>query len=271
MQPKRGDVEANLCRFQETLRDPIASECDLLVAPEMFLTGFMPAAQRLATRDGGALLKRVSSLVKESGVALATSVLTERGHRQYNTFYLWDGDGTLLGRQDKIHLWAEEAGRATPGDATAPIKTGWGNVGGMVCYDVEFPEVSRALAVAGAEILLCPSAFYSPIGWDVSTRARALENGCYLIAANQVGGDPSHPHNGMTRIVDPFAKVVAEIPPGKEGVIAATLDPDVLANARAAAPFLRDRRLGVPAPTGSAVMGNPRSPRTVRLLNPRSN
>lgn len=258
MEPRGADVDANLARLRTTLVDREVAKCDLLVGPEMFLTGFGTHAGPFAAADTGQLLQRVGAIVEEAGISLAASVLTERGGRHYNTFYLWGDDGEIVATQDKIHLWAQEANRATPGTSPRAFNTEWGRVGGMVCYDVEFPEVGRVLAIEGAELFLVPSAFYSPTSWDISTRARALENGCYLVAANQVGGDPANPHNGMSRIVDPFGNVVTEVPTGREGIATAALDGNLILKAREYAPFLRDRRLGVDAPQNPLAM--PKAP-----------
>jgi predicted amidohydrolase len=255
----RTDVEGNLRRLAQILTDREVARCDLLVAPEMFLTGFQAGKQHEAQAEDGPVFQKISTIVADAGVSFATSILVERGRNRFNTLYLWDDEGTLIGKQDKIHLWADESKRATPGEATRPLLTEWGPVGGMVCYDVEFPEVGRTLALEGAELFVVPSAFYSPTGWDIATRARALENGCYLVAANQVGGDPKHPHNGMSRIVDPFGTVVAEVASGREGVITAELDGNLIVKARQAAPFLRDRRLGVTPPALTRVVAPKRA------------
>ncbi|MBI2077899.1 MAG: carbon-nitrogen hydrolase family protein [Euryarchaeota archaeon] len=241
MEPRPGDVEANLAKLDRALAAPAAKETDVFVAPEMFATGWLglggrdPAPLRLA--------ERVGDRAREFGVHIATSLPVRRGRRDYNTFHLWDGNGDLVGTQDKIHLWDAEARRLTPGKAPRPLHTRFGWVGGLVCYDVEFPEVTRRLAVDGAELFLVPSAFYSRQSWDLVTRTRALENGCFLAAANQIGGDPKHPHNGQSRIVDPYGTVLAEVRGPRGGLAVAGLDPERAKGARAWAPFLRDRRL----------------------------
>lgn len=236
--PRPGAVDHNLARFEAALRRAPLSEADLVVAPEMFATGWSGAP-----RDPlKGLAARFEAIAHEHSIALATSLATFRRGREFNTFHLWDDGGRLLGTQDKVHLWADEARRRSPGLSVRPIRTRWGLVGGLVCYDVEFPELARSLAVEGAELFLVPSAFYSSRSWDIMTRARALENGCFLAAANQIGVNPKNPHNGGSRIVDPFGRVAARVAGGSRAA-STRLDPTLVHEARAWAPFLRDRRL----------------------------
>lgn len=240
MEPRPRDVEANLAKFDRALASRGASGVDLFVAPEMFATGWLSMNGRDPTPLR--LAKRIAQRAREHGTMIATSLPVRRRGRDYNTFHLWDAHGALVGTQDKIHLWAREAHTTTPGRSTRPLATKAARVGGLVCYDVEFPEVTRSLADQGAELFVVPSAFYTSQSWDLVTRTRALENGCFLAAANQIGGDPKKPHNGESRIVDPFGSVLAQVR-AREGIARATLDPGLVRKARAWAPFLKERRL----------------------------
>ncbi len=245
-EPAAGDVEANLRSVRRAAETAATEDAEILVVPEMFLTGWHPETTRLAVAPDGDLVGRVGEIARDTGLWIATSLLTRRRERYHNTFTLWDDAGKVAGTQDKIHLWADEARTVTPGESVVPIETPWARVGGVVCYDVEFPEVCRRLALDGCEMFLVPSAFYSPTGWDLSTRTRALENGCYVTAANQVGGRPENPHNGMSRLVDPYGEILESLGPTGEGLLVARFRGEVLEAARAYAPFLRDLRLGRP-------------------------
>lgn len=240
--PAPGDVEKNLEALAAVLQRRDLHDADLLVAPEMFATGWLPELLRHRTPTHERIQQEVSHLSEEHGIPIACSLHVRRNARDYNTFHLWGPDGRLLGAQDKIHLWDREAQTITAGSEPNLIETPLGRVGGMVCYDVEFPEVARALALQGAELFLVPSAFYTPQSWDIMTRARALENGCFLLAANQIGGDAKRPHNGQSRIVDPYGTVLAQVRHRRSNVAVAELDPNLISKARAWAPFLRDRR-----------------------------
>lgn len=242
-EPTPREPGRNLDELAAVLESADAQGLDLLVAPEMFLTGWGPDVFEDAALVGAGLGAKVGQHARRARVSVAASILTARGGRRYNTFHLWGADGSVLGARDKIHLWGREAEHLSPGDSPEPVDAPYARVGGMVCYDVEFPEVSRSLALAGAELLLVPAAFYSPQSWDLMTRARALENGCFLAAANQIGGDPKSPHNGQSRIVDPFGNVLAEVPTKTAGLATARIDPGRIEAARRWAPFLRDLRL----------------------------
>lgn len=243
-EPAAGDVEANLKAVRRAAGEAADADADVLVVPEMFLTGWHPDTTRLAVAPDGDLVGRVGDVAQEAGLWLATSLLTRRGDRYHNTFTLWNDQGRVAGTQDKVHLWAGEARTVTPGESVAPIETPWGRVGGVVCYDVEFPEVCRRLALDGCEMFLVPSAFYSATGWDLSTRTRALENGCYVAAANQVGGRPENPHNGMSRLIDPYGDIVESMGRDGGGLLVARFEGQKVEQARAYAPFLRDLRMG---------------------------
>jgi 5-aminopentanamidase len=243
-EPAAGQPQENLDALGRALDSRAAQDLDVLVAPEMFLTGWEPRIFRDRASVDPSLVTKVGHHAKRRKVSIAASLLTADRAGLRNTFHLWSASGKLVGAGHKIHLWAKEAEHLEPGEEAAPIEAPYARVGGIVCYDVEFPEVARAHALAGAELFLVPAAFYTPHTWDLMTRARALENGCFLAAANQIGGDPKNPHNGQSRIVDPFGNVLAEVPAKTSGIASASLDPSRIAAARAWAPFLRDLRLG---------------------------
>jgi predicted amidohydrolase len=176
--------------------------------------------------------------------------------RGYNTSCLLDPSGRIVARYRKIHLFdidlpgrvsVRESNDRTPGADVVTAATPLGTIGMSVCYDLRFPELYRRLAAAGAEILLVPSAFTFPTGaahWEVLCRARAIENQCWVIAANQTGKSPhGFADYGHSLIVDPWGTVVAQA--GDEpGVLLATVDHDRTARIRRELPCLQHRRLG---------------------------
>src|SRR5262249_58140642 len=134
----------------------------------------------------------------------------------------------------------ESATRA-PGSEPVAIATELGTLGLSVCYDLRFPELYRRLARAGAHVLLVPSAFTFPTGaahWEVLCRARAVENQCYVIAADQTGRSPhGHADWGDSLIVDPWGRVIGRAGDG-EGVVLAEIDLEYLARVRRELPAL---------------------------------
>ena len=140
------------------------------------------------------------------------------------------------------HVGVREQDVLVAGEEVVAARTPFGVVGLSICYDLRFPELYRALAARGAEVLCVPSAFTMMTGkdhWEVLLRARAIENQAYVIAPNQYG---PHPGGGTTyghsMIVDPWGLVVAKVSEG-EGIALAELDPAVLTAARKRVPALR--------------------------------
>jgi predicted amidohydrolase len=118
------------------------------------------------------------------------------------------------------------------------------SVGLSICYDLRFPELYRALALAGAEVLTVPANFTERTGrdhWEVLLRARAIENGAYVLAPSQIGGPPGQPAFGRSMIVDPWGTVVAQAPDGV-GIVVADLDLARVRSIRRQIPVLANRR-----------------------------
>jgi deaminated glutathione amidase len=178
--------------------------------------------------------------------------------RVYNTSVLFGPDGAAAATYRKVHLFDavsgvavyRESGYLTPGAevVTAEVDVapvGLVSLGMSICYDLRFPELYRALALAGAQLLCVPAAFTAHTGaahWETLLRARAIENGCFVIAPDQVGEHlPGRGCYGHSMIVDPWGEVLAELPDGV-GVCLADLDLARVGEVRAQIPSLRDRR-----------------------------
>jgi predicted amidohydrolase len=183
-------------------------------------------------------------------------------YRAYNTAVLLGPDGRRLAVYRKVHLYdafnGRESERVAPGRETPPVaETALGAIGLQVCYDIRFPEWSRLLALAGAELIVIPTSWVSgPMKeehWITLSRARAIENVCYVIAADQVQPD----RVGRSLIIDPMGAVVAD---GAEeaGLVVAEIDVARVRRVREKNPSLQHRRpdlyagVAAPAPTVAA-------------------
>jgi deaminated glutathione amidase len=180
-----------------------------------------------------------------------------------NRGFLIDAKGAIRARYDKIHLfdvdlpsgesWRESAAYA-PGARAVVADTPAGRVGLTICYDLRFPDLYRSLSDAGAAILSVPAAFTVPTGaahWHVLLRARAIEAGCYVVAAAQVGvHEDGRETFGHSLMIDPWGEILLDM--GNEpGVGFAEIDAERIADVRARIPALRHRR-AVPAAEISA-------------------
>ena len=183
--------------------------------------------------------------------SLAIKLLPEKAA---NRSFLIDRTGDIVARYDKIHMFDvdlaggesyRESRNYRPGEIAVAADLPWGRLGLSVCYDLRFPSLYRALAEAGCSFLAIPSAFTRQTGeahWHVLVRARAIENGAFVLAAAQGGAHENGRETfGRSLVVDPWGRVVAE--GGTEpGVIMATIDPAEVTAARAKVPSLQHGR-----------------------------
>lgn len=255
------DKAANVARAFELVERAAGMGAQFVTLPETFhFRG--PADQRRASAEviPGPLSQALGDLAARHGIYLLGGSYNElpdaaeADQRTHNTSLLFGPDGGLLGKYRKIHLFdvvlgeklvARESARNQPGDQAVIAETPFGAVGMTVCYDVRFPELYRTLAIAGARLLVVPSNFSERTGrdhWEVLLRARAIENGAYVIAPATVGnGGADFNAYGRSLIVDPWGTVIA-CAPDQEGVTLATLDLDRVDAVRASLPSLQHLR-----------------------------
>ncbi|MDF3197906.1 carbon-nitrogen hydrolase family protein [Pseudomonas sp. 1912-s] len=241
------DVAGNLKRLHQLAQE--ATDANLLVLPEMFLTGYnigVEAVGALAEAQDGPSAQSIAALAKNSGVAILYGY-PERGAdgQIYNAVQLIDANGQRLCNYRKTHLFGDlDHSMFSPGDDELPLVelNGW-KLGFLICYDLEFPENTRRLALAGAELILVPTANMVPFDFvaDVTVRARAFENQCYVAYANYCGQEGEIQYCGQSSIAAPDGQRIAQAGLD-EALIVGTLDRQLMVDSRAANRYLLDRR-----------------------------
>jgi deaminated glutathione amidase len=232
-------VEANLDRCVEMIERCVGrSEAELLVLPEAATTGFTPGIDAdelwdLVSRIPGPITHPVQQAARRLGVHVVLGTY-ERGDERgtvYNAAALIGPNGDVLGTYRKTHPFGNESrkqgGWVTPGDHVTVVDTDLGRIGMTICFDGDFPELSRIQAIRGAEIICRPSGLLRSADiWELTSRARAYDNHVFLIGANATGTDPAGVHYfGNSLIVTPIAEVIAR-GSSHEGWVAARLDPE---------------------------------------------
>jgi deaminated glutathione amidase len=254
------DRDLNLERAATLARAAARRGARLVVLPEVFAwRGPRTEEHEHAETVPGRAVDAMAAVARETGVHLLMGSILERAaqgdQRTFNTSCLLSPSGELVARYRKIHLFdvdipgrvtvRESDARASGGEVVT-VSTELGTLGLSICYDLRFPELYRRQSRGGAELLLVPSAFTFTTGsahWEVLCRARAIENQCYLLAANQTGTSPhGFADFGHSLIVDPWGVVVARASDG-EGIALAEIDRGYLARVRRELPCLTHVRL----------------------------
>lgn len=232
-------VAANAARGAEWLGRCVgATGAELVVLPETATTGFTPDTGPeqlwdLVSEIPGPVTAPIQEAARDLGVHVVWGTY-ERGPERgvvHNSAALIGPDGNVLGVYRKTHPFAGEmrsrGGWVTPGDEVCVVDTPLGRIGMIVCFDGDFPELSRITAIRGAEIIARPSALLRSADiWELTNRARAYDNHVYVIGANATGADPAGVlYFGNSMVVTPIAEVVARAAT-HESWVSARLDPD---------------------------------------------
>ncbi|WP_371345973.1 carbon-nitrogen hydrolase family protein [Ancylobacter sp. IITR112] len=240
---------ANLARLDAAAAQAAAGGADLLLAPEMFLTGYNighEAAQATAEPADGPSARRAAAIARAHNIGLCYGY-PERGAdgAVYNSCLLLDKDGGTLLNFRKTHLFGDlDRAMFAPGEGTAELVRFAGySIGMLICYDVEFPEAVRALALAGADLVLVPTANMKP--YDAVSLyvvpARAFENELFIAYANRCGVEGELDYMGLSCVGDPMGGNLVLAGDGEE-LVFADLDPARLNEARRLSTHLGDRR-----------------------------
>jgi len=240
-----GACAANWRAARSALGRAGACEADLVVLPEMWLTGYAyRSLAELAERTPESL-ERVGALARNYGYFVAGS-WAERGAdgQLYNTGCIVGPDGRVRARYRKVHLFGpmKEDRHFARGCAVTVADLEIGRVGVALCYDLRFPELARKMALAGAELLIYPSQWPEVrLGhFHTLLAARAIENQVFTAGVNRAGRSVSIPFGGGSTVVDPRGEVLVQLG-GEEGFAEAELDLDQVAAARERVSYLAGR------------------------------
>jgi len=238
---KPNDINYNLEKISFWLKTAVKEHhAELVVFPESITTGFAPGMPpeefyNLLNYIPGPETDQIGALARELKVHVILPIY-EKGEEKnviMNSSILINDEGKIAGVYRKTHPFPTErlggGGWTTPGKEAVVVETKLGKIGMIICYDGDFPELSRVLAIQGAEIITRPSALLRSFEiWDITNKARAYDNHVYVIAANSVGADAENNYYfGSSMIISPIAQKLAQAR-GTEEIISAKLDPDPL-------------------------------------------
>ncbi|UST63656.1 carbon-nitrogen hydrolase family protein [Pseudomonas moraviensis] len=241
------DPVANLHRLHQVAME--AKGADLLVLPEMFITGYNIGAEAVSTLAevyNGEWAQQIGRIAKAAGLAIVYGYPERTAEGQiYNAVQLIDAHGERLCNYRKSHLFGDlDRSMFSPGGAELPVVEldGW-KLGFLICYDLEFPENARRLALAGAELIVVPTANMIPFDFvaDVTVRARAFENQCYVAYANYCGHEGDIQYCGQSSVAAPDGSRIA-LAGLDEALIVGELDRQLMNDSRQANRYLSDRR-----------------------------
>lgn len=250
------DKNANLTRARALIEEARNHRAEVVAFPE-FLMAFSPASQhakelaQLAEPIEGPFISTLRDSAKSSGVAVIATIYEtcQAADRVFDTAVWIDPCGNIPSVYRKLHLYDafgfKESDKFYPGEDIAPlVSSGEHRAGMMICYDVRFPEMARMLALAGADLLIAPSGWVQGDlkleHWQTMIRARALENGCYVVAPDQVGNI----YIGHSLVVDPLGRVLVDLGE-KEDIAVVELDSNLVRETREKLPLFAHRRADV--------------------------
>jgi predicted amidohydrolase len=253
----RDDVDANIAAAVGLAEDAARGGARFVALPEYLQyrgsdDGFRASARPIP----GPHTKPFSDVARRHGAWIlvgSTAEVSPDPERPFNTSALIAPDGSVAAVYRKVHLFDvevvagpvdTESARVTAGDRLVMADVDGAIVGLSICYDLRFPELYRALALAGAQILTVPSAFTARTGrdhWEVLLRARAIENAAYVLAPSQIGGPPGQAAYGHSVVIDPWGTVVAQAP-DVVGIVRAELDLGRVVSIRRQIPVLTNGR-----------------------------
>jgi len=272
-QSNTADRAANVSKLEQNIRVCAAKGAELIIMQELhnglyFCQTEDTAVFELAETIPGPSTESFGSLAKELGVVLVLSLFEKRTAGLYhNTAVVIEKDGTVAGKYRKMHIPDDPAYYEkfyfTPGDlGFEPIQTSLGNLGVMVCWDQWYPEAARLMAMAGAEILIYPTAIgwestdtddeklRQMFAWQIAQRAHAVANGMHVVACNRTGyePDPSGVTNGIqfwgnSFVAGPQGEILAQASNDDDENMIVDIDLSRSETVRRIWPFFRDRRI----------------------------
>ncbi len=253
------DKELNLAHSLKLINEASKKKARLICFPE-FQMAYSPPQQKseslhkIAEKITGNFVSTLSNSAKQNRINIIATLYeiintNDKNHKVFDTGVIINELGKLQSIYRKVHLYDalgfKESEKLLAGSIIEkPSKTSVGKLGLLICYDMRFPEISRILTVNGANILVSPSAwvagFMKREHWEIMVRARAIENGVYVLAPNQVGNI----YCGHSMAVDPFGATIIDME-NREGIAFIDIDCSKIDTTRRTLPLLTNRRTDV--------------------------
>lgn len=238
------DVRGNTERAYRAIGEAARRKSHAVLLPEMWNTGFAyPDLPDVAHSSYRPTLQFMRDAARESGVWLLGSIPEPAHPKVFNTMYWISPGGDVRGEYRKVHLFSptSEDEFFVAGDSADPVETDFGKTGGLICFDIRFPELARRLTLAKASLLFVPAQFPHPRAdhWETLIKARAIENQVWIVAANRIGKSGRLEYFGRSMIVDPWGRIVDAEYGETEAVITADIDLTLVDEVRSRLPCKR--------------------------------
>lgn len=241
------EPEKNFTAVEHYIQKAAQAGADVIVFPEMWNTGYaLDQLDRLADIDGQRTKQLLVNLTEIYKINIVGgSVATKKGEGFCNTMYVVDRTGAIVAEYDKAHLFKlmDEHLFMSAGQSTNVFELDGITCGGVICYDLRFPEWIRCHVLEGAKVMFIPAEWPTMRidHWRLLLQARAIENQCYIVAVNRVGNDPNNEFNGYSMVIAPWGELLLSEETG-EGIFYAELDLTEVDRVRKTIPIFQDRR-----------------------------
>lgn len=244
------DVYENNMKMVRMIRKASDKSADIIVFPELFSTGYNldiigDKIHDMACPADGDTIKLASSEAKLGNIHVIAPIAYTDENGIYNSAVIIDNEGNLLNVYHKNNLWDKEQKYFKYGNHDYRVyETPFGKFGVIICYDVDFPETCRSLALAGAEIIFVPAAWATTHRnlWDIYLPARALENTVFIAGVNRTGTEGDVVYFGDSKVFDPTGELIARAGENTEEILYCELDVSSIPEIRRDFPYLRELR-----------------------------
>lgn len=241
MESISGQITKNNEKGKKLVLEAIKKGAQLIVLPELWSSGYhltKPSFLKMQqeTKD---FVEQFRVIAKEYGVVLVVPFIDRKGEDLFIALSVIENNGEILQIYQKSFLWDKEQLNFKHGERQfEPIQTSLGTVGTIICYDVEFPEVSRILALRGAQLIIVPSVIRmaSEKKWDIQLPARALDNTVFVLGVNTVGEGSC----GKSKLIDPKGAIVHECSRTEEEILLCDIDFNQINKERITIPYLKE-------------------------------
>lgn len=245
-----GNPTENFRKVEEKIRKAAMLSAEIVVLPEMWNSAYdLTRLEELADVNGEKTKNLLTKLAKELHIhIIGGSVSTKKDNHFFNTMYIVNNTGELIAEYDKAHLFKlmDEHLFLEAGSNKNIFTLSDVEMGGVICYDLRFPEWFRAHASAGAKVIFVPAQWPAARvdHWKILLQARAIENQCFIVAVNRVGDDPNNSFNGNSMVIAPWGEILW-VGEDEETIGLVDINLEEVADVRKRIPVFKDRRVDI--------------------------